>query len=59
MFLFDGATTFYMHGENCSKLELLPRGPWEGIVSAAPALANYVIRILNVDNDSPRKLITH
>ena len=56
--LFDEATTFYTHGENCSKLKLLP-SPWEGIVSAAPARANYVIRILNVDNDSPRKLITH
>ena len=59
MFLFDGATKFYTHGENCSKLKLLPWGPWEGIVLAAPARANYVIRILNVDNDSPRKVITH
>ena len=32
------------------KLKLYPRGLAEGIVSAAPVRANYLIRILYLDN---------
>lgn len=32
-----------MQRENCFKLKLFPWGSWEGIVSAAPAKANYII----------------
>ena len=35
--------TFHKQGENCNKLQLFPWEPWEGIVSAAPAQANYPI----------------
>ena len=32
-----------MQGENCNKLKLFPWGPWDGVVSAALAQANYII----------------
>ena len=65
MFLFDGAICkwqipflylkkrlFTRAGGNCNKLKLFPWGPWERIASAAPAEANYLIRILSLDNHS-------
>ena len=41
MFQFDEAFFKehipFLQGENCNRLKLFPWGPWEGIVSAAPA----------------------
>ena len=49
-FLVFKGKTVHTKGENCNKLKLFLWRLWECIVSAAPALVNYLIQILYFDN---------